>query len=74
MAQLTYETGDYLKSRAYLQRYSDVTKHTAASLWLGLQLERKLGDRNAEASYALLLRSEFPDSEEAHRLSQSGQQ
>jgi type IV pilus assembly protein PilF len=37
-------------------------------LWLWLRVERKLGDRNAEASYAAQLRRSFPDSKEASAL------
>jgi type IV pilus assembly protein PilF len=34
------------------------------ALWLGIRLERKLGNRNAEGSYASQLRSRYPASEE----------
>jgi type IV pilus assembly protein PilF len=37
-------------------------------LWLGVRIERRLGDRNSEASYALQLRNRFPDSREARAL------
>ncbi|NNG13883.1 MAG: type IV pilus biogenesis/stability protein PilW, partial [Gammaproteobacteria bacterium] len=40
-------------------------------LWLGIQIERKMGDKDAVASYALSLRKQFPDSEEAHLLRES---
>ena len=40
-------------------------------LWLAIQIERAVGARDAEASYALQLRRQYPDSEQA-RLLQSG--
>ncbi|WJW76264.1 type IV pilus biogenesis/stability protein PilW [Thiohalobacter sp. IOR34] len=68
MARLTLARGQYLRTRAYLQRYQEVARHTPESLWLGIQAERALGDRDAAASYALLLRNKFPDSEQARLL------
>ncbi|HOY69330.1 MAG TPA: type IV pilus biogenesis/stability protein PilW [Methylotenera sp.] len=40
-------------------------------LWLGIQIERELGGQDEEASYALQLRSLYPDSAQA-KLLQSG--
>lgn len=68
MGLLSYEAGNYLSARAYLQRYSATAAHTAASLWLGVRTERELGDRDSEGSYALRLRNNFPDSQEAKML------
>ena len=55
-----------------LGRHAELAPPTAESLWLGVQLERKLGDRAQEAAYGLQLRKRFPDSDEA-RLLQAGQ-
>ncbi|MCP4992400.1 MAG: type IV pilus biogenesis/stability protein PilW [Gammaproteobacteria bacterium] len=68
MGEIRHEEGDYLGARAYLQRYEQISRHTAATLWLGVQIERELGDRNSEASYAISLRNQFPDSDEVRRL------
>ena len=72
MAELNLIQENYLSSRAYLQRYSQVAKHTPKSLWIGIQTERQLGDQDAVSSYALLLKNNFPDSEEAEQLIESG--
>ena len=74
MAQLSYNSGNYLSARGYLQRYLEIFKprHTPASLWLGIQIEQKLGDNNTKDSYALLLKNNFPDSKEAQMLKESG--
>lgn len=71
MAKLTLEQENYLPARAYLQRYLEVGPKSAESLWLGVRIERKLGNRSAAASYALLLKSNFPDAEETRWLLQS---
>jgi len=68
MAQVSYDNGKYLSARGYYQRYTEVARPSARSLWLGIQIERELGDKDAVASYILLLRNNFPDSEEAGRL------
>ncbi|MES9902539.1 MAG: type IV pilus biogenesis/stability protein PilW [Sedimenticola sp.] len=71
MARVSYDAAEYFSARAYLQRYTEVTKQTASSLWLGIQTERKLGDRDAVSSYSLSLRNNFPDSQEAMLLKES---
>lgn len=72
MADLQYNKGEYLSARGYLQRYLEVARHTPHSLWLGIRIERELGDNDTLSSYALLLKSNFPDSEEARLLRESG--
>jgi type IV pilus assembly protein PilF len=74
MAQLSYDIGEPLSSRGYLQRFHQVTKHTPSSLWLAIQTERVLGDKDAVASYEMLLRGNFPDSEEMKLLRESSAQ
>ncbi len=73
MARLSFKGGEYLSARAYLQRYLEVGRHNAESLWLGIRTERQLGDSNAVASYGLLLKSKFPDSEETRLYLKSGE-
>ena len=40
----------------------------AEGLWLGVRVERKLGNRDAEVNYAQQLHKNFPDSPEAQAL------
>jgi type IV pilus assembly protein PilF len=68
MAHVSFDQDKYLSARAYLERYAQVAKHTADSLWLGVRTEKQLGDRDQVASYALKLRANFPDSEQAKFL------
>lgn len=70
MALLGYEAQDYLPARAYLQRHAEIAQPTPRSLWLGIRVERELGDKNALASYSLLLKGKFPDSDEARLMLQ----
>ncbi|MEN8168851.1 MAG: type IV pilus biogenesis/stability protein PilW [Pseudomonadota bacterium] len=72
MARLSFSKGNYLSTRAYLQRYLDVARHTAETLWLGIRAERLLGDNNAVSSYALLLKANFPDAPETKLYLESG--
>ncbi len=71
MAEISYATGNYLSARGYLQRYLEISSHTAKSLWIGVQVENELGDKNALSSYKLLLRNKFPDSKETSLLKDS---
>lgn len=74
MAKVSYETGDAQAARDFLNRYHRVAKHTSESLWLGVQIEQKLGDQNAVASYSMQLKGQFPDSNEVRLLKDSLQQ
>lgn len=71
MADLRQSAGHSLSARGFYQRYLAVAPQTPESLWLGIQIERALGDRSAADSYALLLKGKFPDSDEARRLIQA---
>lgn len=68
MSRLSLQQGNHLRARAYLQRYVAVGRHTPETLWLGVQIERELGDKAALASYSSQLRKDFPDSDEAGKL------
>lgn len=68
MADIAYARGDYAETRTYLNRYTQVAAVTPEVLWLGVRVERRLGDRNAEASYGVQLRKNFPNSKEAKAL------
>lgn len=71
LAQISYDRQDFLPARAFLQRYLEVARHTPRSLWLGIRIERELGDRDALGSYELQLNRNFPDSDEARLLRES---
>lgn len=68
LANLHYLRGDLVQARRHLERAMTDIEPTPAMLWLGVRIERALGDRDAEASYALLLRHKYPDSEQTRAL------
>ncbi len=71
MAKVSFDSGDVVAARDFLKRYHKVAKFTPQSLWLAIQVERKLGDNNAVASYSMQLRGSFPDSTEVKLLRDS---
>ena len=68
MANLYYADGDYLKARAFLQRYHAQAGYTPESLWLGISIEDKLGGSPLRQEYTQILLSKFADSDAARRL------
>ncbi|NIM28263.1 MAG: type IV pilus biogenesis/stability protein PilW [Gammaproteobacteria bacterium] len=72
MAELSFEAEQYLAARGYMQRYEQVSRHNSRSLWLGIRIERKLGDKDAVSSLAMLLKANYPDSPETRLLIESG--
>lgn len=68
MAERSYEQENHLSARAYLERFHSETDPTAASLWLGVRVEKKLGARMKSIDYKRRLLKEFPDSPEIQEL------
>jgi type IV pilus assembly protein PilF len=68
MADLMYQAGSDLQARAFLQRYAAAGPATPESLWLGYQIETRLGDRGTAQEYAQRLRREFASSPQAGLL------
>lgn len=74
MARISYEKGEFLSARGYLHRLAEVANpQSAAALLLGVKVERALGNKDAEASYALLLRKRYPNSDETQELNRLDQ-
>ena len=71
MAELNFANGDYTTAKSNFTLFAQGGSNlTADNLWLAVRIERKLGDRNAEDSYALQLRKRFPDSRETQLMLQ----
>ena len=68
MADMAYKRNNDPEAKAYLARLQRDATPTAEILWLALRVERRLGDRNAEASLGFQLRKNFPESREARAL------
>ena len=69
LAQVLYKQGDAFHARAFLQRYDALRVDTPESLRLGHDIELNLGNVEASRNYTRRLQSQFPDSEQAHSLS-----
>ena len=69
LAKIYYNQKKYQFAHDALQNVL-VNNPAAEALWLGVLVERQLGDQNAEASYALELRRSYPNSEQAKTLMQ----
>jgi type IV pilus assembly protein PilF len=72
MAQIRYRQGKLEEARKLVLRFNRLVNPTAESLWLALRIERKLGERVAEAGYANQLRRRFANSRE-YQLLQRGE-
>ena len=71
LADIQFKRGETKTAKATLQNVL-IASPTPESLWLAIKIERALGGRDNEASYALQLRQQYPNSEQA-RLLLSGQ-
>lgn len=67
MAEIKFAEGDYFAASKYFAAQKNENL-TAAQLWLAVRIERRTGNGNAEASYALQLRQHYPDSRETQLM------
>jgi type IV pilus assembly protein PilF len=68
LANTLYLHNDAFRARAFIQRLDALNRPTAAALKLGHDIESRLGDQEGALNYTKRLRSQFPDSEQAHAL------
>lgn len=68
LAEINYQQGEAFRARAFLQRYEAFAAPEAAALWLGYQIETRLGNATEANQYASRLDREFPDSDQAREL------
>ena len=64
LSRINYERGDFERARFYITRVTKADVLTAEVLWLAVKIERKMGDRAAEASFVTQLRRRYPNSNE----------
>jgi type IV pilus assembly protein PilF len=72
LALLGYKGGRLPESRALMRMVMQQTTPPPEALFLGMCIERKLGDRQAEQSYALQLRNRYPQSAETAAIPLGG--
>lgn len=68
LGQIRYQQGNMDEARKLVSRHNKLLNPSAESLWLALRIERKLGQRVAEQSYANQLRRRYPGSAEYQAL------
>src|SRR5438105_3093882 len=68
LALLAYREARLDDARSWLRPVMRDTSPRAEALYLGMCIERKQGDRQAEISYMTQLRNRFPESPEAKAL------
>ena len=71
LALMNYNKGQFQQAAVNIERYRRVAQPSPASLWLGVNIQRRLGNESAEASYAMLLENLFPNSVETSLLKKS---
>ncbi len=64
LAALLRNEGEYRSAWSHYKAFTRQSRQTPRSLWLGIQLARMNGDRDAAASYAVQLESLYPASRE----------
>lgn len=69
LAELNFENADYFSAKKNFADFSQRTENmTAEQLWLGVRINRKVGDKGSEASYTTQLRKRYPETREAQML------
>lgn len=68
LAQVRYRRGEVEAARALVGQFNRLVEPTAESLWLAARIERRLGDKNAETSFANQLRRRFSGSQEFQEM------
>ena len=71
LALLSYKGGRLPESRALMKVVLQQTSPGPEALFLGMCIERKLGDRSAEQSYVTQLRNRYPESAETRAIATS---
>lgn len=68
LANLNFMNGNLNEAQRLLTRHQQISPPTSEALWLGLRIERRLGDKAQEAIYNQQLRRNFPDAPETQLL------
>ncbi len=68
IALIAYKEARYDEARQWMRTVMQTTTAPPEAIYLGMCIERKLGDRQAELSYISQLRNRFPDSIETKAI------
>lgn len=72
LARLLHQRGDDQRARFYIRRLNNGELANSESLYLGIEIERALGDRTVARQLANQLQKRFPDSKEWARVANGG--
>jgi type IV pilus assembly protein PilF len=65
LANLLYQKADHVRAQFYIRRLNNSELANAESLWLGIKVEKRLGNTEAMTQLATQLEKRFPQSREA---------
>ncbi|MEP7328578.1 MAG: type IV pilus biogenesis/stability protein PilW, partial [Betaproteobacteria bacterium] len=68
LSLLSYRERNYADARNHMRRVMQQTNPPPEALYLGMCIERKLGDKQSESSYVSQLRNRYPQSAEVKAL------
>jgi type IV pilus assembly protein PilF len=72
LALIAYKEARYPDARNWMKGVMQTAAPEPEALYLGMCIERKLGDRQSEMSYASQLRNRYPDASETKAISVEG--
>lgn len=72
LSSVLYDKGEYLKARAFVQRFESLSQPRPDALMLGRNIELRLGNASGASEYSRKLLHAFPDSSEARSLNAQG--
>ncbi|MGY8904045.1 MAG: type IV pilus biogenesis/stability protein PilW [Burkholderiales bacterium] len=64
LANLLFKRGDFTRAQFYIRRLNNSELANAESLWLGIKVERRLNNAEAQQQLAAQLKRRFPQSRE----------
>ena len=68
LADVAFLRGNFLQSRAFVERFFAATDANSQALWIGYRVENELGDVATANGYANQLLQNFPESVETRLL------
>jgi type IV pilus assembly protein PilF len=71
LSDIAFRRGDYYSAKKHMTELHRISEPEAESLWLAIRIERKLGDRQAEANFSSQLRRKFAGTPQ-HQLLMQG--
>jgi type IV pilus assembly protein PilF len=72
LSLIAYKESHYPEARTWMKGVMQTNNPPAEVLYLGMCIERKLGDQQAELSYVSQLRNRFPDAPETKAITTEG--